>query len=189
MSILGKRFLSTKPAVAPFTVFQSSGMIMARPVPVQVSQEDPSAIAREGYVSLTLIPRSAEATFEKDKKLSVKLRARQIGQIISWKNGKPLSVNAYASGSVPITVEIRPSMEPSEEPMMEVTLKKSQPEPASVSVPISVGEVRALQVLLESALPSLYGWTVRSMAPTRPGLNSAQSAQKSPEEFFKQFSG
>jgi hypothetical protein len=80
-------------------------------------------------------------------------------------------------------------MEPSEEPMMEVTLKKSQPEPASVSVPISVGEVRALQVLLESALPSLYGWTVRSMAPTRPGLNSAQSAQKSPEEFFKQFSG
>ena len=181
--------MGTKPAVAPFTVFQSTGMLMARPVPVQVSQEDPTAIAREGYVSLVLIPRSADATFEKDKKLSVKLRARQIGQIISWKNGKPLSVNAYASGSVPITVEIRPLTEPSDEPMMELTLKKTQPEPESVSVPISVGEVRAFQVLLESALPSLYGWTVRSVAPTRTGNSTAQSVQKSPEEFFKQFSG
>lgn len=177
---------------------------MARPVPVQASAEDPTAIAREGYVSVVLIPRiqpssaEAAATFDKERKVSVKLRARQIGQLIAWKqpflngtksNGSTLAVNAYATGSVPVTIELKPLADQAEEPMVQLTLSPKTPDAQSVSMAISLGELKALQVLLEAALPSLYGWTTRSLSSSQSSTSTTRQStgSKSPEDFFKQF--
>jgi hypothetical protein len=189
-----------KPSViAPFTVFQSTGMVMARPVPVQLSPDNESQIAREGYVALTAIPRS-DSGFEKEKRITVKLRAKQIGQLIAWRGLVPngvsnqrsgfsssLNITAYA-GSIPVSVDVKPSTAGDDsEPMLQLTLTpKSGETLLPVSVPISVGEMKAFQVLLESCLPNLYGWTWKSTAPMK-SLSSTITA-KSPEDFFKQFS-
>ena len=190
--------------IAPFTVFQSTGMIMARPVPVQLSPENPSQIAREGYVSLVVIPRVPETgsgQFEKDKRISVKLRAKQIGQLIAWRGLIPtngsnartnpstsLTLTAYA-GSVPVSLDIKPSGvedATATEPMLQLTLSPKSGDVSPVSVPISVGEMKAFQVLLESCLPNLYGWTWKSTAP-KPPTSTTMTTSKSPEDFFKQF--
>jgi hypothetical protein len=177
---------------------------MARPVPVQASTDDPTAIAREGYVSVIMIPRiqpssaDTSATFDKERKVSLKLRARQIGQLIAWKmpflngtksNGSSLTVNAYATGSVPVTMELKPLPDQAEEPMVQVTMSPKTQDAQSVTMAISVGELKALQVLLEAALPSLYGWTSRSLTGSQYSSTiTRQTASKSPEDFFKQFS-
>jgi hypothetical protein len=196
---------ASTPVIAPFTVFQSTGMLMARPVPVQVSLEDPTLIAREGYVLFTVMPRASEggeSQFEKDKKVSVKLRAKQIGQLIGWRMGpvgtgntfnlrnggmSSLNVTAYQSGSSPVTIELKPIPEEQEEPMLKLTVTPKEGSPVSMS--IAVGEMKALQVLLESSLPSLYGWTGKTLMPKSFGTSGASPAAttKSPEEFFKQF--
>lgn len=185
--------------MAPFTVFQSAGMLMARPVPVTLSSDQETQIAREGYVSLIAIPRTSESgSFEKDKKVAVKLRAKQIGQLIAWRgllpstglarNNQALTLTAY-SGSVPVSLDFKPpsnSSDQTAEPMVEISLTPKEGE--RLIVPISVGEMKALQVLLESALPALYGWTFKNLTP-KSTLNASEKQQtKSPEEFFKQFS-
>ena len=191
-----RKFLSSN--IAPFTVFQSTGMLMARPVPLQFTETD-QTIAREGYVSLTVIPRtldesSEKTSFDKEKKLSVKLRAKQIGQLLSWKiNGSklaPLTVNTYMSGSVPATMELKflGNNGNSEDPEVQLTITPKSGDHGPVSMPISVGEIKSFQVLLESCLPELYGWTSRTTAPKLGGTWSRQSSEtKSPEDFFNQF--
>ena len=203
LRLAGARLCGARlPVVAPFTVFQSTGMLMARPVPVQPAADE-STIAREGYVALTVIPRVEGGVFEKTKKVSIKLRSRQIGQMIAWRinGGKvltPLSFTAYA-GSVPVTVELK-SAAPSadEEPMTQLTLtpkpaaaasSETVPAMSPVSMLLPVGEVKALQVLMEAALPHLYGWTPRLSTVKKSAYSSSGSSAKSPEDFFKQFSG
>ena len=178
--------------MAPFTVFQSAGMLMARPVPVTLSADQETQIAREGYVSLVAIPRTSESgSFEKEKKVAVKLRAKQIGQLIAWRgllpstglarNNQTLTVTAY-SGAVPVSLDFKPPSNGEE--MVEVSLTPKEGE--RLVVPISVGEMKAFQVLLESALPALYGWTFKNLAQKTSSVG--QEKTKSPEEFFKQFS-
>lgn len=201
---LQTRFLRTS-AAAPFTVFQSTGMLMARPVPLQFTTGDEPTIAREGYVSLTVIPRILNAestaeepksTFDKEKKLSVKLRAKQIGQLISWRlnNGSkaPLLVNAYMTGSIPTTLEFKHITSASDpaEPQIQLTITPKSGDAAPVSLPISLGEVKSLQVLLEACLPDLYGWVGKVTQPRQSGTWSTAAAagkEKSPEDFFNQF--
>ena len=85
-------------AAAPFTVFQANGMLMARPVPVQyIDDGGAPVIAKEGYINLTIMPRlsdSLSSTFDKEKKLSIKLRTRQIGQLIAYKINNPFSLKS-----------------------------------------------------------------------------------------------
>jgi hypothetical protein len=162
-----------------------------------VQATEDSVIAREGYVALTLMPR-AETGFDKTKKISVKLRARQIGQFIAWRinGGKsivpPLAMTCYA-GAVPVAFDLKPAPAgDDDEPMMQLTLTPKPgadgAEPAApVSVPIPVGEVKALQVLMEASLPNLYGWTSKSLGH-RKVIPGTTGTAKSPEDFFKQFS-
>ena len=195
--------VASKPSViAAFTVFQSTGMVMARPVPVQLSTETESQIAREGYVSLTVIPRSSTG-FEKEKRISVKLRAKQIGQLIAWRGLVPsplngganqrsnpstsLNITAY-SGSTPVSFDLKPITGEDQEPMLQLTLTPKSGETLPVTVPISVGEMKAFQVLLEACLPNLYGWTWKSTAPVKSSSYTGGTPAKSPEDFFKQFS-
>ena len=179
------RLLSPLNAAAPFTVFQATGMLMARPMPLQYSESEEGGpvIAREGYVSMVVIPRVSGdvSTFEKDKKVSVKLRSKQIGQIIAWKALRtPLVVNAY-SKSVPVTLELRPTADSSE---IELSLTPKEGEVEPVSLTLSSGEVKSFQILLEAALPHLYGWVGPN---TMPRQAAASAGSKSPEDFFKQF--
>jgi len=192
-----------RPQIAPFAVFQPTGMLMAKPVPLTLSSEgESSAIAREGYVALTLLPRSAEAEskgFDKEKRMTIKLRAKQMGQIIAWKlNGNhrvsPLNFTAYAGLSSLVNVEIKPvtaSAQGEDEPVVQLTVTPKQTpdssnsaSPTPFSMPIPVGEMRAFQVLLEACLPTLFGWVPKN---TTSGFGTAAKTTKSPEEFFKQF--
>jgi hypothetical protein len=172
---------------------------MARPMPLQFTEGD-QTIAREGYVSLTVIPRtlnessSEKSSFDKEKKLSVKLRAKQIGQLLTWKmvNGAklaPLTINAYMTGSVPATLELKYLGTNPEEPEVQLTITPKAGDMGAVSMPISFGEIKSFQVLLEACLPELYGWTSKNTAPKIAGTWSKQSATetKSPEDFFNQF--
>ena len=183
-------------------------MLMARPVPLQFTAgADAPTVAREGYVSLTVIPRTPTAedddksvskSFDKENKISVKLRAKQIGQLIAWKpsavggrNGAStpsLVINTFLTGSVPVTIDMRPAV--GEEGMIQVTVTpKGADQPAPVSLPVSIGEIRAFQVLLEACLPDLYGWVGKETAPRVSGTwsRSTEESTKSPEDFFNQF--
>jgi hypothetical protein len=171
-------------------------MLMARPVPVTLSSENETEIAREGYVSVIAIPRT-ESGFDKERKISVKLRAKQIGQLLAWRGLLPtngvvrnngnahLSVMAYSGGS-PVSLEFKP-VAGETEPMVEVNIAPKAEGVLPVTMAISVGEMKAFQVLLEAALPGLYGWTFKNFAPKT--AQTASQTVKSPEEFFKQFSG
>ena len=199
---LSKAFTPT--AIAPFTVFQSTGMLMARPVPLQFNpSEDNPTIAREGYVNLTVIPRHSDeasgeeskGSFDKEKKLNVKLRSKQIGQLISWRlgNGKPspLVINAFMTGSVPTTIELKfvNNTLGEDVPEIQMTITPKSGDASPVTIPISLGEVKSLQILLESCLPDLYGWTGKMTSPRQTSTWSGAStnAEKSPEDFFNQF--
>lgn len=179
-------------SVAPFSVFHSTGMLMARPMPLQegIESEAGTSIAREGYVSVTVIPRLApvgeeSGIFEKDKKISVKLRTKQIGQIIAWKLGKiPLSLTAY-SKSDPIQMELTPKGESLVELALTPKASHESGEPVlPVSITMDIGEIKSFQILLEAALPHLYGWVGPNTSPKK---YSSATSSKSPEDFFKQF--
>jgi hypothetical protein len=178
-------------------------MLMARPVPLQYTEDEAGnggIVAREGYVNLTLIPRRSVAdedttsggSFDKEGKISVKLRSKQIGQIISWKGFKNSFIVNGVYGSVggsggygQMTMEFRPLPGPSnEESMIELCLVPKF-DASTVAVPISVGELRSFQILLESVIPSLYGWGSPATKPVKS--LSGEGRTKSPEEFFKQF--
>ena len=165
---------------------------MARPMPLQYTEaadEASPAITREGYVSLSVIPRAApldESTpgvFEKDKKISVKLRSRQIGQLVGWNGRSNLSLTAY-SKSVPVGMDWRTTADGD----ISLSLKPSDENSQPITLTLSAGDVRSFQVLLEAALPHLYGWVGPSSLPRKSAYNTATSTtSKSPEEFFKQF--
>ena len=203
-------------AAAAFTVFQPSGMLMAKPVALTLSElpatdnTSPPAttIAREGYVSLLLLPRTVidetekSASFDKEKRVSIKLRARQIGQIISWKNNGILAFNAYnsaaatSSSSQQVAVEMKAVNNPPVVPRQEVPqeamiqLSVSSPGQQLFTMPIPVGEFKAFQILLEAALPFLYGWIPKQQSSSLYNNKSSSqkpSFSKSPEDFFKQF--
>ena len=216
-----KRFFSSavsggtsSKSIAPFTVFQPTGMMMAKPVPLTVATiDDSTTIAREGYVAMTLLPRSTDPTktqtsFDKDKRLTVKLRAKQIGEIISWKLAPPgsrtqalqaLVFQAYSSAGSQVNVELKPlPVNPQEDDQfiqLTVTNRKTPTETETtttstmmISIPIPAGEVKAFQVLLEAALPHLYGWVPKLAGRVGPSYSSSSSSSsKSPEDFFKQF--
>jgi len=219
---IGARFVSStatgKITAAPFTIFQSTGMLMARPVPLQYSQleDGETVVAKEGYISVTVIPRERPLAdtdenttlFNKDKKISVKLRSKQIGQIIAWKGYKsPFNVNGVygsfgsgtggSSGFGQVNMEFRPVQSSDEGGVVELTIVPKAGQDGSVvvtgspvTIPISVGELKSFQILLESVIPQLYGWVGPVTAPRRSGTAGScpQSAPKSPEDFFKQFS-
>ena len=204
--VIGSKFAVRRFGTAAFTVFQPTGMLMAKPVALTLAEipatdntsPPPTTIAREGYVSLLLLPRTAidetekSASFDKEKRVSIKLRARQIGQIISWKNNGILAFNAYnsasaATGSSQVAVEMKAVNNPQE---AMIQLSVSSPGQQLFAMPIPVGEFKAFQILLEAALPHLYGWIPKQQSSS--SYNNKSSSQKpsfskSPEDFFKQF--
>lgn len=201
--MLSRRLLSAaagpRPA-APFTVFQSTGMLMARPVPLQYTQEEdsPAQVAREGYVSVVVIPRDETTnTFNKEKKISVKLRSRQIGQLIAWKSYKTPFTVSGVYGSCPsavnsqMTIELKPGTE--DQTIQLSVVPKGTTDSETVSIPISVGDLKTFQILLESVVPTLYGWIEPNTLPKQRSSNYASGEKfaekpKSPDDFFKQFS-
>ena len=200
--MLSRRFLLSaagpRPA-APFTVFQSTGMLMARPVPLQYTQEEgsPAQVAREGYVSVVVIPRDESTnTFNKEKKISVKLRSRQIGQLIAWKSYKSPFTLSGVYGSCPsavnsqMTIELKPASE--DQTFQLSVVPKGTTDGETVSIPISLGDIRTFQILLESVVPTLYGWIEPNTLPKQRSSNYGDKfvaeKPKSPDEFFKQFS-
>ena len=213
--MLSRRLLSSaagrRPA-APFTLFQSTGMLMARPVPLQYIEEEASSVdgfaspaaaqvAREGYVSVVVIPRDETSnTFNKEKKISLKLRSKQIGQLIAWKAYKsPFTINGVygsspAASNTQLTIEMKPSTNGEEQTiLLSVVPKSTTTEVETVSIPISLGDLKTFQILLESVVPTLYGWVEPTSSPKlRASSNYAgdkfTEKPKTPEDFFKQFS-
>ena len=221
--MLSRRLFSTAAArrpAAPFTLFQSTGMLMARPVPLQyidgeVADGDsaataaPQVVAREGYVSVVVIPRDESTnTFNKEKKISLKLRSKQIGQLIAWKAYKsPFTVNGVygsspSASNTQLTIELKPSSAATpttgtEEQTIQLSVVPkggNTTEIETVSIPISIGDMKTFQILLESVVPTLYGWVEPTTSPKQrssPNYSSEgkfAEKPKSPEDFFKQFS-
>jgi len=193
---------ATRRAAAPFTVFQSTGMLMARPVPLQYiaveeSGEGAPQVAREGYVSVVVIPRDESSnTFNKEKKISLKLRSKQIGQLIAWKGYKtPFTVNGvYGSSPSVSNTQLTIELKPTEDQTIQLSVvpKATTGDLEIVSIPISLGELKTLQILLESVVPTLYGWVEPTTSPKQRASNYGDTfteKPKSPEDFFKQFSG
>ena len=180
---------------------------MARPVPLQYIEEEAveggapvTQVTREGYVSVVVIPRDESTnTFNKEKKISLKLRSKQIGQLIAWKAYKsPFTVNGvYGSSSAApntqLTIELKPTGYSEDQTIqLSVVPKGTTTDVETVSIPISMGDLKTFQILLESVVPTLYGWVEPSTSPKqRGGINYGEKISekpKSPEDFFKQFS-
>lgn len=173
---------------------------MARPVPLQYIQEEgsssPAQVAREGYVSVVVIPRDESTnTFNKEKKISVKLRSRQIGQLIAWKSYKSPFTVTGVYGSCPsavnsqMTIELKPGSE--DQTIQLSVVPKGTTDGETVSIPISIGDLKTFQILLESVVPTLYGWIEPNTLPKQRMSNYGDKFPenpKSPDEFFKQFS-
>ena len=187
---------------------------MARPVPLQYIEEEslaattPTAptqvVAREGYVSVVVIPRDETSnTFNKEKKISMKLRSKQIGQLIAWKSYKsPFTVNGVYGSSpnaanTPLTIELKPTEDQTFQlSVVPKATTGTTTETESVTMPISLGDLKTFQILLESVVPTLYGWVEPNVAPKQQRSNYASGDSdrpsfsekpKSPDDFFKQF--
>jgi hypothetical protein len=185
--ISSPRLAIASPAIAPFTVFQTTGMLMARPIPLQYTESpdaSPPTIAREGYIRLTMIPRDSEGGFDKEKKISLNLKPKQIGQLIAWKSFKnPISINAWTG-----VVDMKPKGDEIEITVTSTPKGETAPtETTPVTVSLELGEVKSLQILLESALPHLYGWVGVNTIPKKSTWTKLTDSPKSPEDFFNQF--
>ncbi|EER06010.1 hypothetical protein Pmar_PMAR028198 [Perkinsus marinus ATCC 50983] len=196
---------------APFSIFTDKAMVMIKPTPdpiasigstnIRTFAHDMAVVQRingelkvktEGKLSWLFMNKSAEGstgkTYDKQSLLSISLNAAKAAEILTLSPaaGGTINPSAFSKGG-PQSLSFSPVTKPADgeteakQAVHIVATKAAQ----RIEIDATPGELKAMQVLIESVLPALYGWRLN---PVSEAANESQGNNAPPapsvDDFF-----